>query len=114
MTTNRPASLLSSQRSLGKVLTHTKTPLPKKHPNLPSLLLYKQQALRKALQSEEVLETEREEMLSVVTNLKDRHRLEAIFEQERIAASHRLLTLSHQLDLRILQTASRSKSVEEN
>jgi hypothetical protein len=78
------------------------------------LLLYKQQALRKALQSEEVLETEREEMLSVVTNLKDRHRLEAIFEQERIAASHRLLTLSHQLDLRILQTASRSKSVEEN
>ena len=86
------------------------------NPSLQSLLHSKQQTLHHALQSEETLEAEREEMLSVVTNLKDRHRLEAIFEQERIVASHRLLALAQALDQRILQTASSAthKPVEEN
>lgn len=74
-------------------------------------ILSKQQALRQALQSEETLEAEREEMLSVVTNLKDRHRLEAIFEEERRAASYRLLALSYPLSN---SASSTSKPGEES
>lgn len=83
-------SHLSSSRPLHS--PHKKPASSK--PSSLSDLQHRRQLVLQALSDEELLEAEREEMLSVVTSVKDRQRLEAIFEQERLQASHRLLAMS--------------------